>query len=274
LKATRRECRWSPISARGGTIGSLAVLLLAAVAPLSASGAPPRGVVVKVLAAGATESTLRAVVAEFEAHGRRRLQLTFGGVGQLRDRIVSGQAADLVIATPVILEQLGEKELLRPGSRVDLGRVGGGIAVRAGEPRPPVGSPEELKQALLGADEIYFPDPATTTAGAHLLAVAEQLGIGADVRRKGRTAPGGKQAMEHMARARGRTIGVTQISEILSVEDVVLVGPYPEPLQKTTTYAGVVLARAAQPAAAGEFLRFLASPAVRARFRKAGFETD
>jgi len=65
------------------------------------------------------------------------------------------------------------------------------------------------------------------------------------VRRKGRTVPGGKQAMELMARSRGHAIGVTQISEILSVQEVVLVGPYPPPLQKTTTYSGVVPACAA-----------------------------
>jgi molybdate transport system substrate-binding protein len=249
----------------------LAVIVLM-VGPLPVPGASARADVLRILAAGATESTLRSVAAEFEARSGNRLEVTYGGVGQLRDRIVAGEPADLVIATPVIVEELQGKDLVRPGSRVDLGRVGGGIAVRAGEPRPAVGSPEELKRALLAADEIYLADPATTTAGAYLLSVADRLGIGADVRRKARTAPDGKRAMELMAGSRKRAIGVTQISEILSVEKVVLVGPYPAPLQKSTTYTGVVLARAAQPAAARELLDFLTTPAVQARFRKAGFE--
>jgi molybdate transport system substrate-binding protein len=234
--------------------------------------APARAAELRVLAAGATESTLRAVVADFEARSGHRLQLSFGGVGQLRDRIVAGEPADVVLATPAVLEQLEEKDLVRAASRVDLGRVGGGVAVRAGEPRPPVGSAEELKRALLAAEEIYFPDPASTTAGAYLLQVADRLGIGADVRRKGRTAPGGKQAMQLMARSRARALGVTQVSEILSVAEVELVGPYPAALQKVTTYSGAVPTRAAEPAAAAELLRFLTSPAVQARFRSAGFE--
>jgi molybdate transport system substrate-binding protein len=246
--------------------------LLLVVAWLSLSAAPARAAELRVLAAGATESTLRAVATDFERRSGHRLQLSFGGVGQLRDRLSRGEPADLVVVTPAILDELQSKALVGVASRVDLGRVGGGIAVRAGEPRPSVGSPEELKRALLAADEIYFPDPAGTTAGAYFLSVADRLGIGEDVRRKARTAPGGKQAMQLMARSRARAIGVTQVSEILSVEDVVLVGPYPAPLQKQTTYSGVVTLRAAQPAAAEQLLRFLASPEGQARFRKAGFE--
>jgi len=256
------------------TLSRLAVMTTTAsmIMAHSASGATTPVEVLRILAAGATESTLRAVVAEFEEQSGNRLAVTYGGVGHLRDRLVAGEPADLVIVTPAIIEQLQEKDLVRPASRVDLGRVGGGIAVRAGAPRPRVSSPEELKRALLAAEEIYFPDPAKTTAGAYLLSVADRLGVGGDVRRKAHTAPGGKEAMEQLARSRARAIGLTQMSEILSVREVVLVGPYPAPLQKATTYSGIVTTRAARPFVAQEFLRFLATPAVQARFRDAGFE--
>jgi molybdate transport system substrate-binding protein len=246
-------------------------VLLLAVAGNSLLAAASRADELRVLAAGATESTLRAVVAEQEARGQR-VQAAYGGVGQLRDRVVSGEPADVLVVTPAVIEQLEQKGLVRTGSRVDLGQVGGGVAVRAGEPRPPVRTPEELKQALLAAEEIYFPDPASTTAGAYLLSVADRLGVGAEVRRKAHTAPGGKKAMQLMAQSRGRAIGVTQVSEILSVKEVALVGPYPAPLQVKTTYSGVVLARAARPDEAAELLRLLASPPVQARFHEAGFE--
>ncbi len=245
-------------------------LLLAAL--LAASGAPARADQLRVLAAGATESTLRDVIAAFETQSGHRLDVTYGAVGLLRDRVYSGEKPDVVIVTPAIIEQLEAKALLRPGSRVDLGRVGGGIAVRAGERFPAVGSPEELRQALLAADEVYYADPATATAGAYLLSVADKLGVGEAVRRKGHTAAGGKEAMRHMAASKAHAIGLTQISEILSVKEVVLVGPYPGPLQKDTTYSGVVPKVAAHPDAAQAFLRFLMSPPVQARFRKAGFE--
>lgn len=190
----------------------------------------------------------------------------------LRDKIYAGEPADLTIVTPIIIEQLQAKGLVRANTGVSLGRVGGGIAVRMGAPRPTVGTPEELKQALLVAKEVYYADPATATAGAYFLKIADQLGVGEAVRQKGRTAAGGKEAMELMAKSNADAIGLTQISEILSVKEVVLVGPYPGDLQNMTTYTGIALTRTPQPDVAEAFLRFLTSPPVQARFKQAGFE--
>ena len=245
---------------------ALAVLLVVAV------GREVRAAEITVLAAGATESTVRAVVGAFEKESGHRIKITYGAVGLLRDKIYAGEPADLTIVTPVIIEQLQAKGLVRPDTRVDLGRVGGGIAVRVGAPRPTVGTPEELTQALVAAKEVYYADPATATAGAYFLKVADRLGVGETVRQKGRTGAGGKEAMELMAKAQTDAIGLTQISEILSVKDVVLVGPYPGDLQNMTTYTGILLTRTPQPEAADAFLRFLTSAPMQARFKQAGFE--
>ncbi|HWT82489.1 MAG TPA: substrate-binding domain-containing protein, partial [Candidatus Methylomirabilis sp.] len=225
-----------------------------------------------VLAAGATESTLRQTVSTFEKESGHTVNLTYGAVGALRDKIVGGEPSDLTIVTPVIIEQLQAKGLVRANTRVNLGRVGGGIAVRREASRPSVGTREELKQALLKAKEVYYADPATATAGAYFLKVADQLGVGEQVRKKGRTAAGGKEAMELMAKSDADAIGLTQISEILSVKAVVLVGPYPDDLQNMTTYTGIVLTRSPHLETAEAFLRFLMSPPVQAQFKQAGFE--
>jgi len=92
------------------------------------------------------------------------------------------------------------------------------------------------------------------------------------VQQKGRTAGGGKAAMELMAKSNTNAIGLTQISEILSVKEVVLIGPYPGDLQTMTTYTGILLTRTPHPEAAAAFLRFLISPPVQARFTQAGYE--
>jgi len=225
-----------------------------------------------VLAAGATESTVRDVVGTFEKETGHTVALSFGAVGVLRDRVQAGERADVVIVTPVIVEQLAARGLVRAGSRVDLGQVGWGIVVRAGAPRPAVGTPGDLRRALLRAAEVYYADPATATAGAYLLKVADRLGVGDEVRRKGHVAPGGREAMEAMARSKADAIGLTQVSEILSVPQVVLIGPYPGDLQTSTTYSGVLPAASRHPEAAAAFLRFLAGPLARARFARAGFE--
>jgi len=257
---------------QGFTPGRARRGLAAALLLLTCAARPARAAELRVLAAGATESTLRQVLPAFEAQARLEVALSCGAVGRLRDRLLAGEAADLVIATPVVLEALEAKGLLQVGSWTELGRVGGGVAVRAGAARPEVSTPEELRQALLDADAIFYADPVTATAGALFLALADRLGVGEEVRGKGHTAPGGQEAMRLMAGATGAALGVTQVSEILAVPEVVLVGPYPPPLQTTTRYVGAVLAGAARPEAALALLRHLTGPEVQARLREAGFE--
>jgi molybdate transport system substrate-binding protein len=226
-----------------------------------------------VLAAGAVEAVVRDVVGSFEKESGHTVKLTYAPVGALRDKIYAGEPADLTIVTPAIIEQLLARGLVRSTTRTDLGRVGGGIAVRKGAFRPAIGTPEELKQALLTAKEIYYADPKIATAGAYFLQVADRLRIGEEVRKKGRTAGGGKVSMELMAKSSVEAIGLTQISEILSVPEVELVGPYPGDLQLMTTYTGILLERTPHPAAAEAFLRFLTSASVQARFSQQGYET-
>ena len=225
-----------------------------------------------VLAAGAVEAVVRDMVGMFEKESGHKLTITYAPVGALRDKIYAGEPADLTIVTPVIIDQLLEKKLVRPGTRTDLGRIGGGIAVRKGAPRPAIGTPEDLKKALLAAKEIYHADPKIATAGAYFFSVADRLGIGEEVRKKGRTAGGGKPSMELMAKSTVEAIGLTQISEILSVPEVDLIGPYPGDLQQMTTYTGILLERTPNADAAQAFLRFLTSPAVQERFKKQGYE--
>jgi molybdate transport system substrate-binding protein len=248
------------------------VFCLGLTALLLAPGREVWAVELNVLAAGAVESIVKDMVGTFEKERGHTVKLAFAPVGALRDKIIAGEPADLTIVTPVIIEQLQAKGLVRPNTRTDLGRVGGGIAVRKGAPRPAIGTPDELKRALLAATEIYYADPKIATAGAYFLQVADRLGIGEEVRKKGHTAGGGKVSMELMARSTADAIGLTQISEILSVPEVDLVGPYPGDLQTMTTYTGILLARTTRPDAAAAFLQFLMSPPVQARFKRAGYE--
>ena len=224
-----------------------------------------------VLAAGAVEAVVRDMVGSFEKQSGNTVKLTYAPVGALRDKIYAGEPADVTIVTPAIIEQLQARGLVRSGSRTDLGQVGGGIAVRKGASRPAIGTPEELKQTLRAAKEIYYADPKIATAGIYFLKVADRLGIGEEVRKKVITAGGGKPSMELMSKSAANAIGVTQISEILSVPEVELVGPYPGDLQLMTTYTGILLTGTKHTAAAEAFLRFLTSEPVQARFRQQGY---
>src|SRR5512147_2710796 len=165
---------------------------LALIALFLAPVGPVRAAELNVLAAGAVEAVVREMVGIFEKESGHAVKLTYAPVGALRDKIYAGEPADLTIVTPVIIDQLLARGLVRSGSRTDLGRVGGGIAIRKGAPRPAIGTPEDLKRALLAAQEIYHADPKIATAGAYFFKVADRLGIGEEARKKGRTAGGGK----------------------------------------------------------------------------------
>jgi molybdate transport system substrate-binding protein len=119
-----------------------------------------------VLAAGATESILRDMVGTLEKESGQTVKLIYAPVGALRDKIFAGEPADLTLVAPVIIEQLQARGVGRPSTRTPLGQVGGGIAVRVGVPLPAVATPEELKHAVLGAQEIYYADPTVATVGA------------------------------------------------------------------------------------------------------------
>ena len=228
---------------------------------------------IKVLAAGATEAVIRDTVGTFEKESGHIVRLAYAPAGAIGNSILAGEPADMVVTTPAVIDRLLPEGKVWPETRTDLGRVGGGIAVPLAAPRPAIGTPDELKKALLAAKEIYYADPKIATAGAYFLTVADRLGIGDDVRKKGRTAGGGKVSMEIMAKSVAKNvIGLTQISEILSVKEVALVGPYPRELQTMTTYAGILLKDTPNTEAAKAFLNFLMSPPVQARFKQAGYE--
>ncbi|MEY2936849.1 MAG: hypothetical protein RL033_7598 [Pseudomonadota bacterium] len=234
---------------------------------------PPLPEPLRFLAAGATEASVRDEIHRFEAESGLTLEYSFGAVGALRDRVLAGELADVVVVTPAIIATLEAEQRVRAGSRVDLGQIGGGIAVRAGDPLPAIDTPEALAKTLLDADEVYYADPAVATAGAALMRVVDTLGIGDQVRAKGHIAPGGKAAMENMIQSTAsRVIGATQISEIKSVPASVLVGEYPAPLQVKTTYSAIILERTTRTDDATKLIQFFAGPEFQARLAQSGFE--
>jgi molybdate transport system substrate-binding protein len=227
----------------------------------------------RFLAAGATEASVRDKIGVFEAQTRLALEYSFGAVGALRDKVIAGEPADVVVVTPAIITTLEEQQLVRAGSRVDLGRIGGGLAVRAGDAAPSITTTDELRQALLGADEVYYADPLTATAGAALMRIVDTLGIGDQVRAKGHTAAGGREAMQNLSRSTApRVLGATQISEIKSVPEVKLVGEYPGDLQVKTTYSAIILQRTERVDDATRLVQFFAGAEFQARLAQSGFE--
>jgi molybdate transport system substrate-binding protein len=155
------------------------------------------------------------------------------------------------------------------GSRVDLARSAIGIAVRQGAPKPDIGSAAALKQTLLSARAISY--SKTGISGVYFPTVLERLGIAAQVASKVLIPPTGVPVGEVVAKGDAE-IGVQQISELLPVPGIEIVGPLPAELQKVTVFSAGVFVGAKEPDAAMVLVKALIAPAARQLYAKKGME--
>jgi molybdate transport system substrate-binding protein len=225
------------------------------------------------LCAGAAQGIVKALQQRFTDATGATLQGRFGAVGAMKEALLAGEPCDLMIVTDAMVDALVASGQLLAADRGVLGRVRTGLAVRTGEPLPEVGTAEALKQTLLAADAIYFPDPLRATAGIHFASVMQRLGIHDALQPRFRTFPAGAIAMRELAASQGpRQIGCTQITEIHYTDGVRLVGALPDEFELATVYSAAVGAQAAQPALAAQFIGWLTGPTSKQLRLQGGFE--
>jgi molybdate transport system substrate-binding protein len=229
------------------------------------------GVEIKMLHAGAFTQVVRAVVPEFERQTGNKVVLHRDTAGALAKLIEGGEAFDLAIMTPEAIDKLTAKGKFVAGSRKDLARVGVGVVVKEGTPRPDVSTVEAFKNALRAAKSVAYIDPhAGGSSGIYVAGLLEKLGIAKEVNAKAKLIHGGAVAT-HIAKDVAE-LGVHQISEILPVQGIVLVGPLPKEIQNYTTYSAAVGANAKQAEAARALIDAFASPNNAALIRSKGLE--
>lgn len=228
---------------------------------------------IRVLSGGAAQAIVEQVGAHFERETGHEIRAEFSAVGAMAAKLVAGEPVDAVILTAALVDELIAQGRLVAGSRVDLGRVGTGVAVRAGTPLPDVSNPGALRGNMIAATKIVCPDPAVATAGKVVMKLIERLGIADAVRGKLQFFPNGYAAMRWLGASEGgREMGITQITEILANEAVTLAGPLPGELQTKTVYSAGIAAQAREPEAAKALLARLTSPAARPILIAAGYE--
>ena len=226
---------------------------------------------INVYSAAAVQAPVTELAGQFERSTGHKVHFTFSTAGGTDTAILGGAHADLVINARERLDALAARKLL--AAAADLARVRVGVAVRAGGARPDLSTPDTLRAALLAASSIAAGEPGKgATTGIHFAAVLDKLGIAAAVQGKLRYAPNGLEVMRMVARGDAE-LGITQISEIMHIAPATLVGPLPDALQLTTTYAIAAgqHGAAATAEAARAFTELLLSKEGQARFRAAGF---
>jgi molybdate transport system substrate-binding protein len=225
---------------------------------------------VKVLTAGAMKQVVLALQPQFEKLGHK-LVVDNDTVGALQKRIEGGEAFDLVVVTPGVLERFAASNKIAPATRINLARVAIGVMVRPGAKLPDISTVDAFKQALLDAKSIAYIDPASGgSSGIYLDKLFEKMGIADAIRAKAKLKRGGYVA--DLLVFGEAELGIHQISEIVPVKGVVLVGPLPAEIQNYTTYAGAVSATARDATAARAFLDLLAGPAGAVLLREKGME--
>jgi len=210
----------------------------------------------EILCTNGVKSVMLELLPAFERARSTKVAITWGSTNALLKDIESGAGGDLAILTAEAIDDLIKQGKAVAGGRVDLARSGIGVAVRKGAKRPDIASPEALKRALLAAKSVAH--SKTGLSGIYFPTVLARLGIADEMTSKIVIPDPGTPVGEVVAKGDAE-IGIQQISELLPVPGIEIVGPLPEPLQKITIFSGGVLTAAKDRDGAAALLKFVAA---------------
>jgi molybdate transport system substrate-binding protein len=223
---------------------------------------------ITVLASNGVKAAVVELIPQFENETGHKLKFTWGASNLLTKQVESGEAFDVVIVTPSLIKGLVQQGKVVDGSAVNLARVGLGVAVKQGAPKPDISTVEAFKSTMLNAKAIAY-----TTAGQsglHFISVTEKLGIADQVKAKGKTIPGGAAA-EFIVKGEADT-AVQLIPELASVPGVEVVGPFPAELQNYIVLTGGVGTNAKDKVAAQALIKYLTTPTAISVIKAKGME--
>ena len=160
---------------------------------------------IKVISTGGARAVMTSLVPEFERKTGHKVGIDFGTPGNMRDRLLQGELADIAVAVAAILLDLEKAGKIAPGTRMEFAASYVGVVVRAGAPKLDVSTPDGVRRAMLMARTVALSDPkAGTQLGATFLGVADRLGFGADLRSRTKLILGpGSDVAEAVAKAGG-----------------------------------------------------------------------
>ena len=214
---------------------SVTILLSAAL--VMTSSASLQAAELKVIAGGSMTASLNTLAAPFEKASGHKLSIHFDSTPNIIARVNSGTPFDVVVVPVDVFKDAAAKARFVPGPTVDIARVGYGVIVRAGAPKPDISTPDAFKKALLAAPSIAFL-PASA-AGAYVTKVFERLGIAEEMKAKTKVQAAPAQIASAVAKGEAE-LGVF-LTNVL-VPGVELVGPFPGELQQELVFTSAVAA--------------------------------
>ena len=221
----------------------------------------------KVLAGGSMTGPLNELGPQFERASGHKLVIHFDSTPNLI-KLATSAPFDLGVVPVDVFKNAEAKARFAPGPTLDIARVGYGVAVRAGAPKPDVSTPDALKKTLLDAQSIAF--LPTSAAGAYVSSVFERLGIGEamKVKTKPQTATG---EIAKAVATGDAELGVFLIN-VLMAPGVELAGPFPAALQQELVFTAAIAADTKEVEAAQAFIAYLKTPAAASVIKARGME--
>ncbi len=219
------------------------------------------------MASPAIKEAYLELVPGFERASGHKVATMWVPTEEMMTRLKGGETVDLVIMSGDRLDELAAHGKIAPGSRVDLARSGVAVAVRAGAPKPDISSPEALKHALLAAKSIAC---STGPSGVYLAGLFRRMGIADAIKPRLKQLQG--VPIGAVIASGEAEIGFQQMSELLPVAGIQILGPLPADIQQTTAFSAGLPAGAADTAPAMALVKFFGTPAAASVIRKKGME--
>jgi molybdate transport system substrate-binding protein len=224
---------------------------------------------IRIISSMATKQVLADLIALYQqTYPDTVIELeSVGGVDAAK-RVQAGEAFDIVALASNAVAQLTTDGKVVAGSQVDVVRSGVALAVRSGAPHPDIGSEAAVKQAVLAARTLGY---STGPSGVQLAKLFERWGIAEQIKDRIVTAPPGVPVGSLVAKGEVE-LGFQQLSELMSLEGIDVLGPLPDAIQIITTFSAGLATASTQPEAVRALLAFLVSPATGPTKQRNGME--
>lgn len=230
-----------------------------------------RAAEILVMSGGAPKDVLLALAPKFERLTGHRIIARHELVSNLRQRILEGDYADVLLMPVPALDNLAIVRKIHNEGRATFGILKLVVIAKAGTPPADISSVEAFREVLLKAPSIVYSTPASTPSGAHISSLVAKLEISDIVDRKVTYRPALEGGVSMVSEGQA-AIGIYPASEVVHVDGITQLGPLPEPLQLSILYGGAIATTSKAPGPAADFIRYLSAPENRAVWRHEGFE--
>lgn len=223
---------------------------------------------ITMISSMATRQVLAELAAQYERETGQSVAIESVGGVDAANRVRAGEAFDIVALASNAIDKLAADGHVAPDSRADLARSGVAIAVRAGAPRPDVSTQDALRKAVAAARSIGY---STGPSGVHLQKLFERWGVAQSVAARTVQAKPGVPVGSMVASGEVE-LGFQQLSELIHLDGIAVLGPLPPEVQTLTVFSAAVATASTRAAEARRLIAFMASPAAAAVKQRHGME--